>query len=348
MFLGLAVTPQIPTPDPEPLEINGSNGHPDFDTPEPTSEQLMAVEQEFDFSTLESPIDLSTVPIDDSVALYLKELARVPLLTSPQEIDLAKRMERGRNSQNKDHVESGKAAREYLITANTRLVVSVAKKYLNRGVLFLDLIQEGNIGLMKAADKFDYHRGFKFSTYATWWIRQAITRAIADQGRTIRLPVHVSDRVGQLYKTIHRLGQELGHHPTEEEVAEALNVPVNTVQHLLRISLRPRSLEAQIDEDHPDTEFQEFIPDTTSPPPIQVATANLMRQEIDQVIDSLNPREARILRLRFGLLDGRSYTLEEVGVKFGLTRERIRQIEAHALRQLRHPARSRSLRDYLS
>jgi len=312
----------------------------------------------------EEEFDLSTISTDDTVGLYLKEMARVPLLTVEQEMDLAKRLERGLNAQNKldklnglagyrkraeleGHVEDGRGAREHLIKANTRLVVSIAKKYIARGVPFLDLIQEGNLGLMKAVEKFDYRRGFRFSTYATWWIRQTITRAIADQGRTIRVPVHMSDRIRRLYKVARQLEQCYGRRPTPEEIAGELEVEPRKVQWMLKVSWRPLSLERPVGEEE-DTEFGAFIEDDTTPTPTQSAYENLLREKVEEVLATLSPREARILRLRFGLQNGRSYTLEEVGQKFGLTRERIRQIEGKALRRLRHPRRARQLRDYLS
>ncbi len=308
--------------------------------------------------------DLSTISTDDTVGLYLKEMARVPLLTTEQEIDLAKRLERGLNAQIKldklngtggykkraellGHIEDGRVAREHLIKANTRLVVSIAKKYIGRGVPFLDLIQEGNLGLMKAVEKFDYRRGFRFSTYATWWIRQTITRAIADQGRTIRVPVHMSDRIRRLYKVARDLEQTNGRKATPEEIAEELKIEPRKVQWMLKVSWRPLSLERPVGEEE-DAELGSFIEDDTTPTPTQSAYQNLLKEKVEEVLATLTPREARILRLRFGLQNGRSYTLEEVGQKFGLTRERIRQIEGKALRRLRHPRRSRQLRDYLT
>jgi RNA polymerase primary sigma factor len=244
-------------------------------------------------------------------------------------------------------VEAGVAAREHLIKANTRLVVSIAKKYMSRGVPFLDLIQEGNLGLMKAVEKFDYRRGYRFSTYATWWIRQTITRAIADQSRTIRVPVHMSDRIRRLYHTVRKLEQENGRKPTAEEIAAELNMEPGKVQWMLRVSWRPLSLESPVGEDE-ENDLGSFIEDETTPSPVQTAYQNLLREKVEEVLSTLSPREARILRLRFGLDTGRSYTLEEVGQKFGLTRERIRQIEGEALRRLRHPSRSRQLRGYLT
>jgi RNA polymerase primary sigma factor len=307
-------------------------------------------------------LDLSGISSDDSIGLYLKEMARVPLLTTQEEIRLAKLLERGEAAQrrlSKDGhapeerrkleraIDEGRVAREHLIKANTRLVVSIAKKYMGRGVPFLDLIQEGNLGLMKAVEKFDYRRGYRFSTYATWWIRQTITRAIADQGRTIRVPVHMSDRIRRLYKTARHLEQERGRKPTPEEIAEELKLEPRKVRWMLRVSWRPLSLEKPVGEEE-DNELGSFIEDDNTPTPTQSAYEHLLKEKMEQVLATLTPREARILRLRFGLVDGRSYTLEEVGQKFGLTRERIRQIEGKALRRLRHPRRSRQLKEYLT
>jgi RNA polymerase primary sigma factor len=310
------------------------------------------------------PFDLSAISSDDTVGLYLKEMARVPLLTLEEEVDLAKRIERGKRAEKKwskmngrgpagqraelqEQIQDAMLARDHLIKANTRLVVSIAKKYMGRGVPFLDLIQEGNLGLMKAVEKFDYHRGYRFSTYATWWIRQTITRAIADQGRTIRVPVHMSDRIRRLYKVAHQLEQSMGRKPTPEEIADVMEVDPRKVQWMMRVSWRPLSLETPVGEDE-DSELGSFVEDEGTPTPTQSAYQHLLRDKIEDVLSTLSPREARILRLRFGLHNGRSYTLEEVGQKFGLTRERIRQIEGKALRRLRHPRRARQLRDYLS
>ncbi len=306
--------------------------------------------------------DLSGISSDDSVGLYLKEMARVPLLTLDEEVELAKSLCRGREAKRKlrnpdlsadekerleADIEEARQSREHLIKANTRLVVSIAKKYMGRGVPFLDLIQEGNLGLMKAVEKFDHTRGYRFSTYATWWIRQTITRAIADQGRTIRVPVHMSDRIRRLYKTARQLEQEHGRKPTPEEIAEEMDLEPRKVQWMLKVSWRPLSLERPVGEEE-DSELGSFIEDESTPTPTQSAYQNLLRDKVEEVLNTLTPREARILRLRFGLQNGRSYTLEEVGQKFGLTRERIRQIEGKALRRLRHPRRSRQLRDYLT
>jgi RNA polymerase primary sigma factor len=316
---------------------------------------------EDDYEPDDEGYDLSGISSDDTVGLYLKEMARVPLLTIEEEVHLAKTLERGREAQNilrndgsdpakrrelERAILEGVAAREHLIKANTRLVVSIAKKYMGRGVPFLDLIQEGNLGLMKAVEKFDYTRGYRFSTYATWWIRQTITRSIADQGRTIRVPVHMSDRIRRLYNTARQLEQEQGRRPTPEEIALELDLEPRKVQWMLRVSWRPLSLEKPIGEDE-DSELGSFIEDERSPTPTQSAHHDLLSEKVEEMLSTLSPREARILRLRFGLANGRSHTLEEVGQKFGLTRERIRQIEGKALRRLRHPRRSRQLRDYL-
>ncbi|MFC2030296.1 RNA polymerase sigma factor RpoD [Chloroflexota bacterium] len=316
-------------------------------------------------SVISSPadIDLTAIDIDDSISLYLKEIGRIPLLTAQQEVSLAKRMEAGRNamrqlSQNgrlkpsereglKSVILDGRAAKEHLTKANSRLVVSVAKKYVGRGVPFLDLIQEGNIGLIRAVKKFDYHRGYKFSTYATWWIRQAVTRAIADQGRTIRVPVHMYEQINRLARVSRQLVQELHRDPTTEEIAAELGVSPKKVERTIKVSQRPLSLEMPVGEED-DSFLGDFIEDSEAPSPTDQASQQLLREQIDDIFASLTPREVRILQLRFGLVDGYSYTLEEVGKKFGVTRERIRQIEAQALGRLRHPSRSRKLRDFLS
>jgi RNA polymerase primary sigma factor len=300
---------------------------------------------------------------DDTVGLYLKEMSRVPLLSIDEELDLAMRIEKGRQARQEKLrltgrqnayarkkldpvIEDGNAARDHLIKANTRLVVSIAKRYMGRGVAFLDLIQEGNLGLMKAVEKYDHRRGFRFSTYATWWIRQTITRAISDQARTIRVPVHMIDRIRQLYRYNHELEQKLGRQPTVEELAEALGLTVKKVQWIMRVSWLPLSLESPVGDEE-DAELGHFIEDQFSPTPLQSAYQSILKEKLEEVLSTLSPREARVLRLRFGLDDGTSYTLEEVGRKFGLTRERIRQIEGQALRQLRHPRRSGQLKEYL-
>lgn len=313
---------------------------------------------------MDSYSNLDNISSDDTIGLYLKEMSRVPLLKIDEEMEIARRIEDGRFSKHEldrfngscppemkmelqARVEDGVQAREHLIKANTRLVVSVAKKYIGRGVPFLDLIQEGNLGLMKAVEKFDYHRGFRFSTYATWWIRQTITRSIADQGRTIRVPVHMVDRIRQLYKLTHEMEQQLGRLPNNDELAEKMDTTTSKVEWMLRVSWLPLSLESPINDDEEDSELGQFVEDQLTPTPIQSAYTKLLREKIEEVLDTLPPREARILRLRFGLENGHNYTLEEVGEKFGLTRERIRQIESKALRRLRHPRRSRQLREYL-
>lgn len=304
---------------------------------------------------------LADIDADDTVGLYLKEVGRVPLLTAQEEVILAKRIERGRlareelaigiDSREKRmelrmFIEDGWAAREHLITANSRLVISVAKKYMGRGVPFLDLIQEGNIGLIRAAKKFDYRRGHKFSTYATWWIRQAVTRAIADQGRTIRVPVHMGDQINKLLRISHQLTQRLGREPSTEELSVELNVAPKKVENMIQVARRPLSLETPTDEEE-DSVLGDFIKDDDSPAPVEAVTKNLLREHLNEVLNHLPPREVCILQLRYGLLDGQSYTLEEVGRKMGVTRERVRQIEAQALSRLRHPSHRRKLVDYL-
>ena len=283
-------------------------------------------------------IDLSVpdgVSIEDPVRMYLKEIGKVPLLTAEEEIELAKRMELG-----------DQEAKKRLAEANLRLVVSIAKRYVGRGMLFLDLIQEGNLGLIKAVEKFDYRKGYKFSTYATWWIRQAITRAIADQARTIRIPVHMVETINKLIRVSRQLLQELGREPTPEEIAEEMNMPVERVREILKISQEPVSLETPIGEEE-DSHLGDFIQDDNVPVPADAAAFTLLKEQLVEVLSTLTDREQKVLRLRFGLDDGRARTLEEVGKEFNVTRERIRQIEAKALRKLRHPSRSRKLKDYL-
>lgn len=283
-------------------------------------------------------LDLSVpdgISIEDPVRMYLKEIGKVPLLTAEEEVDLAKRMADGDES-----------AKKRLAEANLRLVVSIAKRYVGRGMLFLDLIQEGNLGLIKAVEKFDYHKGFKFSTYATWWIRQAITRAIADQARTIRIPVHMVETINKLIRVSRQLLQELGREPTPEEIAQELDMPVERVREIQKISQEPVSLETPIGEEE-DSHLGDFIQDDNVPVPAEAAAQTLLKEQLDEVLDTLTDREQKVLRLRFGMNDGRARTLEEVGKEFDVTRERIRQIEAKALRKLRHPSRSRKLRDYL-
>ena len=283
-------------------------------------------------------IDLSVpdgISIEDPVRMYLKEIGKVPLLSADEEVELAKRM-----------AEGDEDAKKRLAEANLRLVVSIAKRYVGRGMLFLDLIQEGNLGLIKAVEKFDYHKGFKVSTYATWWIRQAITRAIADQARTIRIPVHMVETINKLIRVSRQLLQELGREPTPEEIAAELDMPVERVREILKISQEPVSLETPIGEEE-DSHLGDFIQDDNVPVPAEAAAQTLLKEQLDEVLDTLTEREQKVLRLRFGMDDGRARTLEEVGKEFDVTRERIRQIEAKALRKLRHPSRSRKLRDYL-
>ena len=300
----------------------------------PDEEILLSEEDEVDMEN----IDLSVpdgISIEDPVRMYLKEIGKVPLLSAEEEIELAQRMEDGDED-----------AKKRLAEANLRLVVSIAKRYVGRGMLFLDLIQEGNLGLIKAVEKFDYRKGYKFSTYATWWIRQAITRAIADQARTIRIPVHMVETINKLIRVSRQLLQELGREPTPEEIAEEMNMPVERVREILKISQEPVSLETPIGEEE-DSHLGDFIQDDNVPVPADAAAFSLLKEQLDEVLGTLTEREQKVLRLRFGLDDGRARTLEEVGKEFNVTRERIRQIEAKALRKLRHPSRSRKLKDYL-
>ena len=282
-----------------------------------------------------APSGEQSITIDDPVKVYLKEIGRVPLLSSEEEIDLAIRIQNG-----------DVAAKQRLSEANLRLVVSIAKRYLGRGMQFLDLIQEGNLGLIKAVEKFDYTKGFKFSTYATWWIRQAITRAIADQARTIRIPVHMVETINKVKKVQSQLLHQNGHEPSPDEIAEEIDMPVDKVREIMRVAQEPVSLETPIGEEE-DSHLGDFIPDNDAPAPADAASHTMLREQLADVLSTLTPREAKVLRLRFGLEDGRSRTLEEVGKEFNVTRERIRQIEAKALRKLRHPSRSRKLKDYL-
>ena len=300
------------------------------------------VDDEIDLSDEEEVdvenIDLSVpdgISIEDPVRMYLKEIGKVPLLSAEEEIELAKRMEEG-----------DEEAKKKLAEANLRLVVSIAKRYVGRGMLFLDLIQEGNLGLIKAVEKFDYRKGYKFSTYATWWIRQAITRAIADQARTIRIPVHMVETINKLIRVSRQLLQELGREPTPEEIAEEMSLPVERVREILKISQEPVSLETPIGEEE-DSHLGDFIQDDNVPVPADAAAFTLLKEQLNEVLGTLTEREQKVLMLRFGIEDGRARTLEEVGKEFNVTRERIRQIEAKALRKLRHPSRSRKLKDYL-
>lgn len=304
---------------------------------EPDEENLLAELDEDDEEDLEN-LDLSVpegISTEDPVRMYLKEIGKVPLLTADQETELAKKMEQG-----------DWEARKQLSEANLRLVVSIAKRYVGRGMPFLDLIQEGNLGLIKAVEKFDYRKGYKFSTYATWWIRQAITRAIADQARTIRIPVHMVETINKLIRVSRQLLQEYGREPTPEEIAKEMDMPADKVREIQKISLDPVSLETPIGEEE-DSHLGDFIPDENVPVPAEAATFTLLREQLEEVLGTLTEREQKVLILRFGLEDGRARTLEEVGREFNVTRERIRQIEAKALRKLRHPSRSRKLRDYL-
>ena len=291
-----------------------------------------------DVDIIEEEIDLSVpegIAIDDPVRMYLKEIGKVPLLSSEEEMELAKQIEAG-----------SQYAKKKLAEANLRLVVSIAKRYVGRGMLFLDLIQEGNLGLIKAVEKFDFRKGFKFSTYATWWIRQAITRAIADQARTIRIPVHMVDTINKLIRVQRQLLQELGRDPFPEEISKVMDLPVEKVREIQKIAQEPVSLETPIGEEE-DSHLGDFIPDDDAPAPAEAAAFTMLKEQLINVLDTLTPREEKVLRLRFGLDDGRARTLEEVGKEFNVTRERIRQIEAKALRKLRHPSRSKKLKDYL-
>ncbi|MBR5407945.1 MAG: RNA polymerase sigma factor RpoD [Lachnospiraceae bacterium] len=304
---------------------------------EPDEEVILSEEDEVDVEN----IDLSVpdgVSIEDPVRMYLKEIGKVPLLSAEEEIELARKMEKGGDD--------GEEAKKRLAEANLRLVVSIAKRYVGRGMLFLDLIQEGNLGLIKAVEKFDYKKGYKFSTYATWWIRQAITRAIADQARTIRIPVHMVETINKLIRVSRQLLQELGREATAEEIAAEMNLPVERVREILKISQEPVSLETPIGEEE-DSHLGDFIQDDNVPVPADAAAFTLLKEQLVEVLGTLTDREQKVLRLRFGLDDGRARTLEEVGKEFNVTRERIRQIEAKALRKLRHPSRSRKLKDYL-
>ena len=300
----------------------------------PDEELLLSDEDEVDMENLDLSIP-DGISIEDPVRMYLKEIGKVPLLSAEEEIELAKRMENG-----------DQEAKKRLAEANLRLVVSIAKRYVGRGMLFLDLIQEGNLGLIKAVEKFDYRKGYKFSTYATWWIRQAITRAIADQARTIRIPVHMVETINKLIRVSRQLLQELGREPTPEEISEEMGMPVDRVREILKISQEPVSLETPIGEEE-DSHLGDFIQDDNVPVPAEAASFTLLREQLVEVLGTLTEREQKVLRLRFGLDDGRARTLEEVGKEFNVTRERIRRIEAKALRKLRHPSRSRKLKDYL-
>ena len=334
------------------------------DDGEPAMEEIAEIEEEelVDPNTL-----VDSFNIDDPVRMYLKEIGKVPLLTADQEVELATTMSAGREAEErvaqaeadgevlsdeelaqlKKQIKAGEKAKQSLAEANLRLVVSIAKRYVGRGMLFLDLIQEGNLGLIKAVEKFDYTKGYKFSTYATWWIRQAITRAIADQARTIRIPVHMVETINKVIRVSRQLLQELGHDPSPEEISEEMNMPVDKVREILKIAQEPVSLETPIGEEE-DSHLGDFIPDEGASEPSEAASFTLLKEQLVDVLSTLTPREEKVLKLRFGIEDGRTRTLEEVGKEFNVTRERIRQIEAKALRKLRHPSRSKKLKDFLN
>ena len=302
----------------------------------PALEEMQEIEEVTEEEIADTDALVDTFSTDDPVRMYLKEIGKVPLLTPEEEQELARRMADG-----------DEEAKRRMAEANLRLVVSIAKRYVGRGMLFLDLIQEGNLGLIKAVDKFDYTKGYKFSTYATWWIRQAITRAIADQARTIRIPVHMVETINKVIRVSRQLLQELGHDPSAEEIAEEMGMPVDKVRDILKIAQEPVSLETPIGEEE-DSHLGDFIPDENASEPSEAASFSLLREQLMTVLDTLTPREKKVLELRFGIVDGRTRTLEEVGKEFNVTRERIRQIEAKALRKLRHPSRSKKLRDFLN
>ncbi|MBP5170092.1 MAG: RNA polymerase sigma factor RpoD [Oscillospiraceae bacterium] len=303
----------------------------------PEIEEIAEIEEVTEEELNADPDSLAdTFSTDDPVRMYLKEIGKVPLLTPEEEVDLATRMADGEE-----------VAKQRMTEANLRLVVSIAKRYVGRGMLFLDLIQEGNLGLIKAVEKFDYTKGYKFSTYATWWIRQAITRAIADQARTIRIPVHMVETINKTIRVSRQLLQELGHDPTAEEIAAEMDMPIDKVRDILKIAQEPVSLETPIGEEE-DSHLGDFIPDEDASEPAEAASFSLLREQLEEVLDTLAPREKKVLELRFGIVDGRTRTLEEVGKEFNVTRERIRQIEAKALRKLRHPSRSKKLKDFLN
>ena len=315
------------------LESQGVEIVEDFDDITIDDEELAKAEG---IDTLDTGMPAEGVSIDDPVKVYLKEIGRVPLLTPEEEVDLAVRISNG-----------DEAAKKRLSEANLRLVVSIAKRYLGRGMQFLDLIQEGNLGLIKAVEKFDYTKGFKFSTYATWWIRQAITRAIADQARTIRIPVHMVETINKVLRTAHSMVQDLGRDPTADEIAKQMDMPVEKVAEILKMAQEPVSLETPVGEED-DSHLGDFIQDQKIAEPAEAVSFNLLHEQLEKLLEGLSPREATVLRMRFGLVDGRPYTLEEVGKEFNVTRERIRQIESKALRKLRHPSRSKLLRDFLN
>ena len=322
------------------IDIAGEDAVPsldDIDVPELAElEEIEEVTEEEIVETEAEIIADSNYSTDDPVRMYLKEIGKVPLLTADEEVELATKMSEG-----------DEEAKRRMAEANLRLVVSIAKRYVGRGMLFLDLIQEGNLGLIKAVEKFDYTKGYKFSTYATWWIRQAITRAIADQARTIRIPVHMVETINKVIRVSRQLLQELGHDPSAEEIAKEMGMPVEKVRDILKIAQEPVSLETPIGEEE-DSHLGDFIPDEDASEPSEAASFSLLKEQLMEVLDTLTPREKKVLELRFGIVDGRTRTLEEVGKEFNVTRERIRQIEAKALRKLRHPSRSRKLKDFLN
>ena len=318
------------------IDIAGADLLPPIDDVLPEVEDLASIEEVTEEEINDTDALVDSFSTDDPVRMYLKEIGKVPLLTPEEEIELATRMSQGDED-----------AKHRMTEANLRLVVSIAKRYVGRGMLFLDLIQEGNLGLIKAVEKFDYTKGYKFSTYATWWIRQAITRAIADQARTIRIPVHMVETINKTIRVSRQLLQELGHDPSAEEIAREMDMPVEKVRDILKIAQEPVSLETPIGEEE-DSHLGDFIPDEDASEPSEAASFSLLREQLEEVLDTLAPREKKVLELRFGIVDGRTRTLEEVGKEFNVTRERIRQIEAKALRKLRHPSRSKKLRDFLN
>ncbi len=318
------------------IDIAGADLLPPIDDVLPEVEDLASIEEVTEEEINDTDALVDSFSTDDPVRMYLKEIGKVPLLTPEEEIELATRMSQG-----------DEEAKHRMTEANLRLVVSIAKRYVGRGMLFLDLIQEGNLGLIKAVEKFDYTKGYKFSTYATWWIRQAITRAIADQARTIRIPVHMVETINKTIRVSRQLLQELGHDPSAEEIAREMDMPVEKVRDILKIAQEPVSLETPIGEEE-DSHLGDFIPDEDASEPSEAASFSLLREQLEEVLNTLAPREKKVLELRFGIVDGRTRTLEEVGKEFNVTRERIRQIEAKALRKLRHPSRSKKLRDFLN
>ena len=318
------------------VDVLSDDALPPLDDMVPELEEIEEIEEVTEEEIAETEAMADTFSTDDPVRMYLKEIGKVPLLTPEEEQELAKRM-----------AEGDEDAKRRMAEANLRLVVSIAKRYVGRGMLFLDLIQEGNLGLIKAVEKFDYTKGYKFSTYATWWIRQAITRAIADQARTIRIPVHMVETINKVIRVSRQLLQELGHDPSPEEIAAVMNMPVEKVRDILKIAQEPVSLETPIGEEE-DSHLGDFIPDEDASEPSEAASFSLLKEQLMEVLDTLTPREKKVLELRFGIVDGRTRTLEEVGKEFNVTRERIRQIEAKALRKLRHPSRSKKLRDFLN